>query len=362
MAARAERLLVRLPSWLGDLVAVEPAVRALAESRGAPDGEGLTLACPAHLAPLLAGWLPAARRATHPGRGGERARDWRGHDAALLLTGSFRSAWTAARAGIPRRIGLARDGRGWLLTDGVAPARERGRVPLGCGVSGRWPRYLPRPVATTAAELVALLGVAVRDPVPRLAPPEAAARAVDGRLAALGVDGSAPLLLANVGGREGSAKAWHPEAWAAALAPVDAARVLLVAGPGEEPALERVAAALAGRGRSPAVAWPDRMADLPELLALCARAAGLVTMDSGPRHVARAVGTPTVVLFGPTDPRHTAAPGPREVALRVAVDCGPCHRERCPLRGEAERRCTAALEPARVTAAVGALLAWAREA
>ena len=60
------RVLVRLPSWLGDLVAVEPAVSALARAVG----EGhLSLAAPAHLLPLLEAWLPEARRLPHAGRG-----------------------------------------------------------------------------------------------------------------------------------------------------------------------------------------------------------------------------------------------------------------------------------------------------
>ena len=205
-------VLVRLPSWLGDLVAVEPAVRALAQARGALDGAGLALAAPAHLLPLVDGWLPAARRIAHTGRGGERAEDWRGFDLALLLTGSFRSAWTAWRAGIPRRVGWSRDGRGWLLTDGVRPAVERGRAALPCGVRGRWPRYLPRSVTATSIELLGLLDVPVADPVARLAADPAVVADVRRRLAAAGVEG-APVV-ANVGGRPGSAKAWSPAWWA----------------------------------------------------------------------------------------------------------------------------------------------------
>ncbi|MEW6072553.1 MAG: hypothetical protein AB1726_08175, partial [Planctomycetota bacterium] len=158
----AARLLVRLPSWLGDLVMAEPTVRACyarAAAAGAP--ERLSLAGPDHLLPVFEGAFPGARRIPHRGRGGERRADWRGHDAALLLTGSFRSAWVSWRAGILRRAGWARDGRGWLLTDAMRPARERGGVPLGAGVRGRRPRHLPRPFGATCVELAGLLGVAV---------------------------------------------------------------------------------------------------------------------------------------------------------------------------------------------------------
>jgi heptosyltransferase-2 len=343
--------LVRLPSWLGDLVAVEPALRALAGELGE---EQLSLAGPEHLLPLLEGTLPGARRIVHRGRGGERARDWRGHHTAVLFTGSFRSAFTALAAGIPRRVGWARDGRGWLLTDALAPAREVGRNPLGRAVRGRWPRYLPRPVTATAIELLALLGIPVSDPVPRLAPAPALRERAH---AQLGGD-CRSYLLANVGGRADSAKTLAPERWAALLAPLArelALPVVLVAGPGEEAALERVHGALRAAGTAVRRAFDGRVADLPELAALCADAALVVTMDSGPRHVARAVGARTATLFGPTDPRHTLCAGPPELRLRLELDCAPCHRERCPLPGALHRRCTAGFE-ARETAA--RIAAW----
>lgn len=352
----AGELLVRLPSWLGDMVAVEPAVRALAQARGAPDGAGLALAGPEHLLPLVEGWLPGARRIAHAGRGGERADAWRSCHTALLLTGSFRSAWTAWRAGIPRRIGWARDARGLLLTDGVRPTLERGRSAV--GPAGRWPRYLPRSVTATSIELVGLLDVPVRDPVPRLAPDPSVAARVAERLEAAGVN-RAPVVI-NVGGRPESAKAWPAQWWARAAASIDPDLPLVaVAGPGEERAIE--ALARAARPRAVFAAWPDRAADLPELLALAQRAAVFVTADAGPRHVARAAGAPTVVLFGPTDPRHTAAPGPAAIHLREPVPCAPCHRERCPLSGDDRLRCQSALEPAAVGAAVRALLVGAGE-
>jgi heptosyltransferase-2 len=343
------RVLVRLPSWLGDLVAVEPAVSALASAVGP---SRLSLAAPDHLLPLLEAWLPEARRIGHRGRGGERARDWRGHELALLLTGSFRSAWVARLAGIPRRIGWQRDGRGWLLTEGARPALERGGAPIGLGVVGRWPRVLPRSVGAGAGELVASLGVGVRRVRPELPLVERARRRVEEQIGA-----RRPGLLVNVGGRPGSAKAWGAERWAAALAELaDLGSPWLVCGPGEQPRLEALAAALDARGLPYERAWRDRPADLPELAALCARAALVLTTDSGPRHVARAVGAPCVTLFGPTDPRHTAAPGPPEARLRLELDCSPCHAESCALSGERERRCLEALDPALVVAAARDLL------
>jgi len=163
-----DRVLVRMPAWLGDFVMAEPAVwalwRWLREGRIA----ALGLAGAPRLLGLVEERLPGAQLLPDaaPGRPRPRSHSWRGFEAAVLLSGSFRGAWTAWRAGIPRRIGWARDGRDLLLTDRMSPARELGRVPLGLGRRGKWPRHLPRPFGSTCAELVGLIGV----PVPRRRP------------------------------------------------------------------------------------------------------------------------------------------------------------------------------------------------
>lgn len=352
------RLLVRLPSWLGDLVAAEPVVRALhAEHAAAGEADRLSLAAPRHLLAVLSGVCPGARRIPHEGRGGERAADWRGHDAALLLTGSFRSAWTAWRAGIPRRVGWARDGRGPWLTDSMRPARERGGVPLGLGVAGRRPRYLPRPFGAACIELAGLLGVAVHDARPRLHVGAEARSAARARRAALGLPPDEPFVLVNAGARPGSAKGYPAERWGAviqSLASQSGLAALVVGGPGEEAAL-RAAAQAARPARAFALDAP--VCDVPGLAAHASEAALVLSADTGPRHVAQAVGARVVVVAGPTDPRHSAEHLEQVLLVREEVPCGPCHKERCPLAGEAELACLLRIDPARIAAAALALLA-----
>lgn len=337
------RVLVRVPDWLGDLVMSEPTLRALDGRVRELDG-ALTLAGSPRLLEVLGDALPQARRVD-----ASAASAWRGHDVALLLVNSFRSAWCAARAGIPRRVGWSRNLRGWLLSDALAPAREVGGIPLGLGLRGRYPRHLPRPFGAKCVELAGALGVAVVDTRPRLQPSAHGLDALRQRFASFGLAPDAAFVLANVGARAGSAKAYPPEHWSAALNELSRQRgeaLVLVAGPGEEEALERVAGAVAG-----AHACRAPLADLRELVALCAAARLVLTADAGPRHVALASGTPLVVIAGPSDPRHTADHTARTQLLRVEVPCGPCHRELCRLTGAAHHACMRGVEPGEVARA-----------
>ncbi len=348
----SERVLVHLPAWLGDFVMAEPALRALDAhlARGA-----LTLAGRAAFLELLEGRFPRARRLALAPGSAERARDWRGHDVALLCTGSFRAVWLALGARIPRRVGFARGGRGPWLTDALAPPLERGGTPLGLGRAGHDRRHLPRPFERALTELLGLVGVPVRDPRPRLElRPEWLARA-RARRAALGLAPEAPYVLASVGARAGSAKAYPPAHWSAllgALARTSGLPVLLACGPGEEPALAAVRAELPA-----ALALVAPPAGLPELAAHCAEARLVLATDSGPRHVARALGGELVSVAGPTDPRHSAGERAGEALVRTQVPCGPCHRERCPLARAEQHRCMHEVAPERVLAEALARLA-----
>jgi 3-deoxy-D-manno-octulosonic-acid transferase/heptosyltransferase-1 len=68
---------------------------------------------------------------------------------------------------------------------------------------------------------------------------------------------------------------------------------------------------------------------LRDLAYLYALSALVVTTDSGPMHVAAAVGTPTVALFGPTDPARTGPYGPGHTVIRAGLSCSPCFLKRC---------------------------------
>src|SRR5215467_8322527 len=128
-------LLIRATNWVGDAIIALPALRAV-RSRF-PDAEIAILARP-YVADLYRDQqvcdelIAYDRGGDHAGRGGRRRLldelRVRQFDAALLLQNAFDAAWLAWRAGIPERIGYARDGRSWLLTRAIGVPRE-GEVP-----------------------------------------------------------------------------------------------------------------------------------------------------------------------------------------------------------------------------------------
>ena len=69
---------------------------------------------------------------------------------------------------------------------------------------------------------------------------------------------------------------------------------------------------------------------LSSFMALAARCRVLITNESGAMHIASAVGTPVVAMFGPTDPHRTAPMDPQTTVLRHDVPCSPCFRTICP--------------------------------
>ena len=93
---------------------------------------------------------------------------------------------------------------------------------------------------------------------------------------------------------------------------------------GESAPLERICRKM----RTKAVNLGGRTT-LRELACLYREAALVVTTDSGPMHLAAAVGTPVVALFGPTDPARTGPYGPGHRVIRRALSCSPCFRKRC---------------------------------
>jgi heptosyltransferase-2 len=340
------RLLVRLPNPLGDAVMATPALRAL--RCGLPEAEIAVLGLPHHEG-LLRGnhsfdaFIPLRGCAWRDVVTRARELRGRGYDAALLLPDSPRAALDAFAARIPIRIGYARDPlRRALLTTAIDPPRERGqRVAI-----SMIERYL---------RVARALGVRDAGPELELHVQSDAAERADALLARAGVARGEPVLLVTPGAAFGASKLWPPEHFARACDELHRRFGLL---PVIAPAPNAAEIAIARRvsdamsERHAALFEPDP--SLEVFVAIVARAALLLTNDTGPRHVAVALGRPVVTLLGPTDPRHTAHLLERQRVLFEDVACRPCGKSVCPI---GDQRCLVRLAPERAVAAAAELLA-----
>ena len=328
------KIAVRLPNWLGDTVMAVPAIRALRETF--PDAPVL-LAGP--WVALLAGQGLADALVAYPRswtarlRAADAVRGF-ASDTVVLFPNSFESAAAAMYWRAGRRVGYAGDGRRWLLTD--APPLPEPRL-------HQVDEYL---------RLVGVLGARASTREPRLTPPEPygdARQRVRDLLLHSGAPEGKPTVGVHLGAAYGPAKVWVRERVVefCRLGPSLGVIPVLLGAPSDEPAAAAVAretgtVSLVGR-------------DSPDLLAsVLAEMAVLVCGDTGVAHLAAAIGTPVVTLFGPTDPTLSAPLG-RVAVVRHAVPCAPCFYRACPI----DHPCMRGISAAEVGERVAGLLVGA---
>jgi heptosyltransferase-2 len=312
-------VLVRLPNWLGDVVMAAPTVAAIARAlpRARITAQVVRPFLPlAALLPGVAEALPAgADRGPASLLASRRTLRLGRYDAAVVFPRGWRAALAPRLAGIPVRVGFDGGGKGFVLThrvEGWRPLRSAHRsafygalaVPFGAALEGPW---------------------ALRPPAEMLA-------AAEHLLVRLGSRGTKPLVVLEPGASYGPAKCWAPERFGllARTLLADGLDVVTVGTAASLDVEERVAAA-AGEGLLRAVGKTEH---LGALIGLLARARLVVSNDTGPMHVAGALGTPLLALFGATDPRVSAPRGPgRPVVLMDPEPCSPCFLRTCPVPG-----------------------------
>jgi len=273
--------------------------------------------------------------------------------AGILFPNSPRSALELWMGGVPRRIGVATPLRRVLLTHPVA--RPTALVPMRKRSSGEIRRLLNRPIPSgelTASRfppeahhlhhylhLVAVLG-ANRQPVPpNLVVAESEVRDAAKKFAAIPVveldrnrPGADAIFGICPGAEYGGAKRWPAESFVAAAREVSrqtACRWIVFGGPRETRLAGEVAAGIGDGALSLA-----GMTSLRELMALLKLCRVLLTNDTGPMHLAAAVGTRVVAVFGSTSPDLTGPglPGiPPRQAISSNVACSPCFLRECPI-------------------------------
>ena len=340
MTQSPRRIVALAPNPVGDAVMFTPALRAIRAHFA--DAELAVFARPAAAAVLTpnpwtqrvivdSGNLLSAARELRRGR----------FDLAVLGPNSFRGALLARLAGIGRRIGYHRDGRGCLLTDKVQPGR---RPDGGFAVTPAIDYYLG---------LARALGCEQTDRRMELAVDPDDLRRADAMLG----EADGPVVVLNPGAAFGASKMYPPDRFAAVadgLVGRWAARVVISVAPGERAIGERVAAAMEAEA---VVNLAETPAALGLVKALIARSALLITNDTGPRHIAAALGAAVVTIFGSTDPNRTVIYYDRERIVSASVACAPCQRKRCPLEaGPEHHQCMLAISPEMVLAAAAELI------
>lgn len=367
------RLLVRGVNWLGDAVMTTPALLRL---RAALPDTHITLLTHEKLAGLWQGHPAVDEVVTFaPKEGGfsvarrlRRAGDCkspaRGFDAALVLPNSLRSGLEVRLAGIPRRIGYAGGWRDWLLTDavprrvGVVEMRKRTvaevrRLVADTQGAGGQPDV---PAASHHIfhylHLVAALGTKPEPLAPLIAVTDAEVVAVKAKFNL--PDGL--LIGLNAGAEYGPAKRWPAERFVATAKALHArlrCGFVIFGGSADHALATEIAGALAGSGQRSAVSVTN-LAGRTSLRELCAalRACRVVlTNDTGPMHLAAAVGARLVGLFGSTSIELTGPGLPGDAwhqLLRGEAACAPCFLRECPV----DFRCMKSLTVERVVAAL----------
>ncbi|MGE3978215.1 MAG: lipopolysaccharide heptosyltransferase II [Nitrospira sp.] len=338
-AWKSARILLIKPSSLGDIVHAFPVVSAIKTQwpgshitwvvkRQWADlverAEGIDRVWPVEI--TVRSWI----------REGRALRTQR-FDLAIDLQGLFRSGVLARFSGAPTRIGFAngREGSPWFYTQ---------RVPVLNPDIHAVDRYL---------SIAAALGVPLPDK------PRFEFRLLEKDLAIVrelclrrGFSVDKPWVAMNIGARWPT-KRWPPESFAAVVDQLHETHcdpVVMIGGADERAYTNRLRA-LTDR---PLI---DLSGDIPlgSLPALLSKATAMITNDSGPMHIAAALGVPVITMFGPTSAIRTGPYGAGHQVLTSRIPCSPCFSRVC--RHKPELECLHLIKPTQVVDAIRPLLA-----
>lgn len=331
------RIVVRGTNWVGDAVMTMPAMREL--RRLLPDAH-ITLATRSWAKELFQDADFLDDLLIYDQRGpwsvfkqtAECRR--RNFDLAVLFPNAFEAALIAALARVPLRIGYVTDGRRALLTN---------PLPLPEWHSSKHEVFY---YLNIVAELERLLHgtqtIGDQDPDTSLRISEKRRIEASALLRAQGVRNGRSLVALCPGSINSRAKRWPAERYAAladSLIDELSAEVLLIGSPEEMD----VSLDVRRQMRNNPILMTGKT-DLALAAAVLSLVDLLVTNDTGPAHIASALGRPTLVIFGPTNPLTTRPFSPAGEIVRQPPDCAPCMLRDCPI----DHRCMTAISPQEV--------------
>src|SRR5438445_2026613 len=317
-AADTRPILIVPYMWIGDFVRGHTVVRVLREGWPSRPVDLLVASLCAPLVDYMPGvragivWdLPRGRLAVAKQAGLAAELRARGYGTALVLPRTWKSAIAPTLAGIPERVGFVGEARFGLIN------RMRwGEKAL--------PRFIDKNAALALPDGAAL---PPEWPVPRLAVPSEEAsrwRQANGL-------GTGPAV-ALAPGSVGASKRWTYYGEAARLLAERGLDVWVVGGPGEKALAQEIVTAGGPKVRD------LTGTDLRNGILAMAAASVAISNDSGLMHIAAAIGTPTMGIFGPTSPYHWAPLNglAATVQTRTVLPCQPCHRPVCTMN---DHRC-----------------------
>ncbi len=349
---KANKIIVRSPNWVGDVVMATPAFRCIRENYA---DSHITFLIKGNLRGIIdnSPWfddiielVPKVKKSKNMdlssrkvfGKGTNeylrlihKLRTEK-FDLGFIFPNSFSSAFLLWLAGVGRRVGYKRDARSFFLTDGIERPSENGK-------------FKPTYMADYYLELCTQVGCKITSKKLNLFISGECENNANALLRKYSLD-QKPFILINPGASYGTSKCWTAEGFARTadlLNETSSCSVVLVCGPGETMLTDDIE----GLAKKSLINLSKETVPLDLLKALIKKCSLLATVDSGPRHFAVALKRPVVVLMGPTDPRYTDSEYEIGKVIREGVDCSPCHIKTCPT----DHRCMTMISPEKVVQA-----------
>lgn len=314
-----KNIIVRMPNWVGDMVMATPVLTDL--RKAFPDAK-ITAMCKIPLSDLLEEdpdideifcFSKTSTFSRHSDKKNiiEKLQSGK-YDLGVLLTNSLSSAWWFWQGKVENRLGFDSKGRKFLLTHAV-PFPEK---------------VESQHLVTTYKMLLAPLGLPISDSAPRIYLKDKEIQQAKNLLRQHGVTENHQIVGINPGATYGSAKCWLPERFRDITRRLLEDKDVFVVYFGDQATASLVKEIC--QGLSPRVVNLAGLTSLRELASLVRLCDVFLTNDSGPMHIAAAIGTAVVALFGSTSQIIT---GPYRTGkvIQKSVECSPCYQRTCPI-------------------------------
>ncbi len=321
------KVAILLPTWVGDTCMATPTIRAIHD--GLPNVDELCVVGRYAPVAVLEGtpWIhssivykPRSRDSKIVSRRGLVSKlKSRGFDMLVLLPNSLSAGVISYLSGAKRRIGYAKDGRSWLLTDPI-PRRD--------GIVD----HRKKPTIDYYLQIAKHLDCSINDRRMQLFVSDSDRKLARELYSRFQFSAERPTVVFNTSSATAASRLWpvgHASRAAKRLADQNGVQIIVHCGPSDRERANAIAFGASHR----LIKSMGQIEDIPIGLskAVLSQANVVVSTDSGPRHMAIALDQRVVSLFGPTVPENTQTYNRPEKILKVPMDCQPCGKAKCPL-------------------------------